>query len=69
MRQLHLSLKFGSEFMGSRTKVILSNEVEALLGIKMGDCTVYNGSRYNLERLANAIGYKMMELPCTLLTS
>lgn len=48
MRQLHLSLKYGGDFIGSKTRVILQNEVGALLGLRFGDCVVYNGNRYNL---------------------
>jgi hypothetical protein len=68
VRQLHLALKYGGDFIGSRTKVILASEAEALLGLRLGECVVYNGSRYNLERLANAVGYKVAELACSAVT-
>lgn len=48
IKQMHLSLKYGNEFIGSKTKVILQNEVEALLGLKYNDCVVYNGNKYNI---------------------
>ena len=62
---MHLALKYGNEFIGSHTKVVLQNEPQTLLGLKYNECVVYNGSKYNIERLVNAIGYKMLTFTCT----
>jgi hypothetical protein len=45
VKQLHLALKYGSEFIGSRSRVVLQSEAEALLGLRLGEYVVYNGSR------------------------
>ena len=65
VRQLHVNMKYGNEFLGSLTKVIIQNEAELLLGMKMNESVVYAGGRYVLERLFNAVGYKMLPMYCS----
>jgi len=65
IKQLHMNLKYGNEFLGSIIKVIIQNEPELLLGLKLNENVVYTGSQYNLERLFNAIGYKMLTVFCS----
>lgn len=48
VRQLHLSLKYGNDYLGSKTKVLLQSEPEVLLGMRLGQGIVYNGSPYAL---------------------
>lgn len=40
-----------------------------MLGLRYGDCVAFLGGAYNLERLANAVGYKVNVLACSPLTS
>ena len=51
------------------TQVVIQNEAELLLGLKMGEPVVYAGGRYALERIFNAIGYKMLPIYCSSVTS
>jgi len=48
IRQLHLSLKYGNEFLGSINKVIIQSEVELLLGLKLAEPIVFTGNPYAL---------------------
>jgi len=57
---MHITLKYGNDFLGSKTKVVMQSEPDVLLGIRMGEGVVYNGSHYSLERMVNSIGYKMI---------
>lgn len=65
VRQLHLNLKYGNEFLGSLTKVIIQNEAELLLGLRLSEPVSYAGNYYCLERIFNSIGYKMTPFYCS----
>jgi hypothetical protein len=65
VRQLHLVLKYGNDFIGSQVKVILQSQPELLLGLKLSQPTLFAGSPYVLERTLHAIGYKTCRLHCS----
>lgn len=48
IRQLHLSLKYGNDFLGSYTKVIIQSEADLLLGLKLSEPVVFTGNSYAL---------------------
>jgi hypothetical protein len=41
-------LKYGNDFLGSNTKVIIQSEAELLLGLKLAEPVVFTGNSYAL---------------------
>ena len=55
--------------MGSQTQVVMNADNQILMGIKLGEGVVYTGNSYALKRMVNAVGYKMLEMSCTPLST
>lgn len=65
VKKLHVSLKYGKEYIGSRTKVCMSSDADMFLAIKFSEVIFFDGVVEKIERLCDMLGHKLKVIQCS----